>query len=276
MWSPLLNPDPSDLFIVTGTSRGIGQAVARLLVAEGRTVLGVARTGPDPGADGTAQMADGIRLLRADLSQPVEVERVVAAIAAICQREGHMVGGLLNNAGALGHLEPLGARAVADLECLMALHVYAPMRLVTGLLEHYRRGTRVLNLSSRAGHIPLAGMGPYCISKHAEVALTGTLRLELAARGILVGAVIPGEVDTHMQAELRTPDPSTFALGAFFRSNIVNLIPIEIAARFVHWVLTGTSDNDFAREDDWFIYDQPTEPQWLAPGQSFTYQNPDS
>ncbi len=264
-----------DLVVITGTSRGIGRALAQLFIADGWEVIGVARSGPEPDADGTGLTDDGVRLVRADLGRTDEIARVVDVVAAICEREDRKIAYLVNGAGALGHLGPLGDDAIADLEMLMALHVYAPMRLVTGMLDRYQPGSRVLNLASRAGHIPVIGAGPYCISKHAEVALTGVLRLELADRGILVGTVIPGEVDTQMQADLRAPDPSVFVLANFFRENAVNLIPVEVAARFLYWILTATDDADFARDDDWFIYDQPAEPTWLAPRERFDYPNPD-
>ena len=275
MSSPHPRADTNDLVVITGTSRGIGQALAGLFRADGLEVLGISRSGPEPGADGTARTPDGSRLLRADLTRIDEIDRVVEVVADICEREERKIAFLVNNAGALGTLGPLGDQAVADLEQLMALHVYAPMRLVTGQLDSFRPGARVLNLASRAGHIPIAEVGPYCISKHAEVALTGVLRLELADRGIIVGTVIPGEVDTQMQQELRAPNPDQFGLADFFRANVVNLIPVDVAARFLHWILTATTDLDFARQDDWFIYDQPLEPVWLAPGEKFSYPNPD-
>lgn len=264
-----------DLVVITGTSRGIGKALAHLFIADGWDVIGIARSGPAPGADGTAVTDDGVRLIRADLSQTYEIARVVGVVSAICEQEDRKIAYLVNSAGALGHLGPLGDDAIDDLEMLMGLHVYAPMRLVTGMLDAYQPGSRILNLASRAGHIPVIGAGPYCISKHAEVALTGVLRLELADRGILVGTVIPGEVDTQMQADLRAPDPEVFVLANFFRENAVNLIPVDVAARFLYWIVTSTDDAEFAREDDWFIYDQPAEPAWLAPGERFDYPNPD-
>ncbi len=277
-----LADNSKDLVVITGSSRGMGQALARLFVADGWEVLGISRSGPasGPGAapapDGTTRTDDGIRVLRADLSRIDGIERAVEVVSGICAKEDRRIAFLANNAGALGHLGPLGDDAVDDLERLMALHVYAPMRLVTGQLGSFRDGARVLNLASRAGHIPIVGVGPYCISKHAEVALTGVLRLELAERGILVGTVIPGEVDTQMQQELRAPSPDDFALADFFRANVVNLIPVEVAARFLYWILTVSSDAEFAREDDWFIYDQPVAPAWLPPGERFDYPNPDA
>ncbi|MDQ1308109.1 MAG: hypothetical protein QG671_3943 [Actinomycetota bacterium] len=265
-----------DLVVITGSSRGIGQALARLFVADGREVIGISRSGPQSSPNSTTRTDDGVRALSADLGRIDEIERVVGVVADICAQEGRGISYLVNNAGALGHLGPLGDHAVADLERLMALHVYAPMRLVTGQLDSFHEGARVLNIASRAGHIPIAGVGAYCISKHAEVALTGVLRLELGHRGILLGTAIPGEVDTRMQQELRSPNPADFALAEFFRANVVNLIPVDVAARFLHWILTATTDEDFAREDDWFIYDEPVEPEWLPPGEEFRYPNPDA
>jgi NAD(P)-dependent dehydrogenase (short-subunit alcohol dehydrogenase family) len=78
------------------------------------------------------------------------------------------------------------------------------------------------------------------MSKHALRSVSQSLQMELAP-GIAVAELIPGEVDTAMQADLRRPDPGGFAMAEFFRDNRANLIPVALAARFCLWVLTQTS-----------------------------------
>jgi NAD(P)-dependent dehydrogenase (short-subunit alcohol dehydrogenase family) len=113
----------------------------------------------------------------------------------------------------------------------------------------------------------------YAMAKHAQHSVTTSLRLELAPE-VLVASAIPGEVDTGMQADLRAPDPSVFALAEFFRENEPNLIPVGLAVDFLTWVLTETADDEYPRESDWYIYDASLHSRWLPPGREFSYPEP--
>ena len=113
----------------------------------------------------------------------------------------------------------------------------------------------------------------YAMAKHAQHSVTTSLRLELAP-DVLVASAIPGEVDTGMQADLRAPDPNVFALAEFFRENEPNLIPVEVAVDFLTWLLTETSDAEYPRESDWYIYDPSLHARWLPPGREFSYPEP--
>ena len=112
------------------------------------------------------------------------------------------------------------------------------------------------------------------MSKHALHAVTESLRQELGPVEIGVAELIPGEVDTGMQANLRDADPAEFPLASFFRDNRANLIPAHLAARFCHWVLTQTTTESFNRAEPWFIYDRAHQPFWLAEGADFPYTAP--
>lgn len=100
-------------------------------------------------------------------------------------------------------------------------------------------GGRILNLSSRAAQTTFPGLGAYCISKHALHAVNESLRHDLGPE-VGVAELIPGEVVTAMQSNLREPDPAEFPLALFFRGHRTNLIPADLAARFCYWVLTNT------------------------------------
>jgi hypothetical protein len=90
----------------------------------------------------------------------------------------------------------------------------------------------------------------------------------------MVAELIPGEVDTGMQAELRDADPEEFPLVSFFRGNSANLIPADLAARFCHWVLAQTRAESFSRSEPWFIYDRAHHHFWLEEGANFPYTAP--
>lgn len=128
--------------------------------------------------------------------------------------------------------------------------------LTTGLRDVLSSGARVLSISTRAAHATLPGVSMYAMAKHAQHSITTSLRLELAPE-VLVASAVPGEVDTGMQADLRAPDPSVFALAEFFRENEPNLIPVEVAVDFLTWLLTETADAEYPRESDWSHREPP-------------------
>ena len=111
------------------------------------------------------------------------------------------------------------------------------------------------------------------MSKHALRSVSQSLQMELAP-GIAVAELIPGEVDTSMQADLRRPDRGGFAMAEFFRDNRANIIPVALAARFCLWVLTQTSQKQLTDGSPWYIYYQRTQGQWLEPGTEFPYPEP--
>jgi len=253
------------LVVVTGARRGIGAEVAKRFLNMGFEVLGVVRR-PD-GAPA------GMRTVVADLSTPSGIEAATASIAQICRSEAKRIAILDNNAGVVGDLRELTVESAQELDGQMALHVKAPMTLTLGLLDYFAPGARVLNMSTRAAHIPVDGCGIYCITKHAAAGMTGLLRNQLKER-VLVASLIPGEVDTGMQADLRRPEAEQFALSTFFRENEKHLIPVEVAATFICWVLTEASEGEYARDDDWYIYDSAHHSRWLPEGQAFDYPEP--
>ncbi|MCP9927492.1 SDR family NAD(P)-dependent oxidoreductase [Cyanobium sp. CH-040] len=259
---------PPGVIVVTGASRGLGRDLVDLLLAEGREVIAVVRR---PGL--VEAMGNGADLSEvvADLSTPRGIEAAISAMREAL--DAKPLAALVNGAGAVTPLGPLadhGCEAMLDAFTLMAV---APARLATGLAPLMVNGGRVLNLSTRSAHESFPGLSLYCMSKHALHAISKSLRLELPVT-LAVGELIPGEVDTGMQADLRAPDPEGFPLATFFRQNQANLIPCALAARFITWVLTGTGRDDFSRTEPWFIYDTSSHRHWLPAGVEFGYSAP--
>lgn len=91
---------------------------------------------------------------------------------------------------------------------------------------------------------------------------------------ICVAELIPGEVDTGMQADLREPDAEVFPLASFFRGNRDNLMPAAVAAQFCYWVLTVTTPEAFSCSEPWFFYDRADQPRWVAEDIAFPYTAP--
>jgi NAD(P)-dependent dehydrogenase (short-subunit alcohol dehydrogenase family) len=169
------------LCVVTGSTRGIGLATARLLADEGANVVTCGR-GDAPGVGET-------RHIRADLSQQGEPERVIA--------EAGEVDVLVNNAG---YAEQRDFLDVTDEQWdeVWQLNVMSYVRAIRAALPTMRdRGGVIVNVSSTAGKRPSTGMPDYSVTKAAVLSLSRLVADLYAADGIRCNAVTPGPTATE-------------------------------------------------------------------------------
>ncbi|MFD0821770.1 SDR family NAD(P)-dependent oxidoreductase [Micromonospora zhanjiangensis] len=182
--------------IVTGASSGIGAATARRLATEGFHVLAAARrtdrlTGlveDITAAGGTATA------VTCDVTSDSSVAEQAAAAAGL--RGPPTV--LVNNAGGARGLDPVEDGSIGDWQWMYDVNVLGSLRVTKALLpalDASGAGT-VIMVSSTAGFTVYEGGGGYTAAKHAQTALTGTLRLELSGRPIRVVEIDPGMVKT--------------------------------------------------------------------------------
>ena len=160
--------------VVTGSSRGIGAAVARVLEAEGARVVHVSR-----GA--------GIDVTAAD------------ATDRIAKAAGAGVDILVNNAGT-SFVRGLHELTDEEWRDQYELHVMAPMRLMRafapGMAE--RGWGRIVNVTSSSGKRPSGTNVAYSVSKAAQLSLSRAFADHYAGKGVLVNAVAPGPVATEL------------------------------------------------------------------------------
>jgi NAD(P)-dependent dehydrogenase (short-subunit alcohol dehydrogenase family) len=176
--------------LVTGASRGIGRAVARRLLDEGREVVLVLRHGVASDLDAP--------VVRADLT----VDRDVVARA--CEPFGGL-DAIVHAAGVAPHA-PLEAITEAQLERVWSLHVVASLRLTQDLAAHLRAEKRpgsIVHVASTLAFRPAPTTIAYAASKAALIAMAKGAALELAPDRIRVNVVAPGIVDTDMVRALR-------------------------------------------------------------------------
>ena len=167
--------------VVTGGTRGIGAATARMLAQEGARVLTVSRHGADVELDVTAPDA-GERLLDACPDPPWA---------------------LVNNAGT-SQARGLDDLADADWQEQWELHVMAPMRLMRALAPAMAEagGGRIVNVSSSSGRRPSGRLdAAYSITKAAQLSLSRVFADAFAAQGVLVNAVTPGAIEGELWKE---------------------------------------------------------------------------
>ena len=181
--------------LVTGASRGIGEAIARRFAREGARVALAAR---DEAAcrriAGDIEAAAGEALaVRCDVTDARSISEAVAAVVGKFGR----IDVLVNNAG-LGGTTPLDDPDDSRWDAILATNLTGVFRVTRAVAPHMPDGGRVINLSSVVGRFGVAGHAAYSATKHGVIGLTRTLALELAPRQITVNAMCPGWVETDM------------------------------------------------------------------------------
>ena len=179
--------------LITGCSSGIGHATARAFLAADADWR-VYATARDRDREGLTDLADrGAETAALDLTDPDAIESVLERV----RDEAGGVDCLVNNVG-YGQFGPLEDVPTEELEEQFAVHCFGPHRLIRGVLPGMReRGRgRIVNVTSAADRLALAGIGGYNASKWALAALSDALRQELAGANVDVVVVQPGVVTT--------------------------------------------------------------------------------
>jgi len=186
--------------VITGASRGIGEAAAREFAAQGANVVLLARD-----RDAIAALAGEIG--QTALAVPCDVSRyweVEAAITAAVDTFGS-VDVLINNAGMI---DPMARIEEADPEAwgnLIDVNVKGVMHGIHAALPAMKAagGGTIINISSGAATNPLEAWSAYCTSKAAVLMLTRCLHAEMAEHGIRSLGLSPGTVATKMQRDIK-------------------------------------------------------------------------
>lgn len=181
--------------LVTGSSLGIGAAIAEALASEGCIVALTARGRPALEAVQARIVGSGGKagVFPCDVGDSAAVKAMVDAIAD----DLGPVDILVNNAGA-GTFKPLDRMTIDEAMLTVNLPfgaaVAACHAVVPGMIA--RGSGHIVNLTSPAGYLPLPYMVPYTASRHAMVGLSLSLREELADHGIGVSLLCPAQVNT--------------------------------------------------------------------------------
>lgn len=195
----LTAPTLARALLVTGASTGIGAAAARHMAARGWTVFAGVRSQKD--ADALSEGAAGdLRPILLDVTKAEDVEAAVATISAALGNR--RLSGLLNNAG-IAKMGPLAIQPLEDFEAHFAVNVFGLLRVTQACVpllggDPAREGPpgRIVTITSVGGKIAAPFLGGYTATKHANEAMTDTLRRELAIYGIDAIAIGPGSVKT--------------------------------------------------------------------------------
>jgi len=209
---------PHSLTIVTGSSRGLGEALARQSLEAGHLVVGIARGRSEALERFAHERGLALQQWQADLANPLTIAQHLADWLRT-QPSNWAAATLINNAGVVPPPGPIDGEALETLSSAMRVGLEAALLLSAAFLDATRgwpAQRKVLNISSGLGRRAMAGSAVYCAAKAGMDNLSRAMALDeehKAAKGERAARVVslaPGIIDTDMQAQLRGGDASRF------------------------------------------------------------------
>ncbi|MBF9029530.1 SDR family NAD(P)-dependent oxidoreductase [Rhodobacterales bacterium HKCCE3408] len=226
--------------MITGASRGIGEAAARAFAAEGANVVLLARS-RDAIADLAGEIGPQALAVPCDVSRYWEVEAAVKAA-------GDTFGGLdilINNAGVIepiSHLVDADPGAWGHVIDINLKGVFNGMRAAAPAMIAKGGGT-IITISSGAAHGPVEAWSHYCASKAGAAMLTRCLHKEASEKGIRAMGLSPGTVATEMQREIKAS-----GINPVSQLDWSDHIPADWPAKALVW-MCGPDAGEFAGEE---------------------------
>jgi acetoacetyl-CoA reductase len=186
--------------LVTGSSRGIGRAIAKALAAEGATMGIHYCRGQEQAAELAGEFERGgtrVGLFQADVSQPAECHRLIEQAS----KQLGQVDILVNNAG-MNRDRTLRKMSASEWDEVIDTNLNSVFHCTKAVLDPMvaRGWGRVINIASITGQTGSFGQSNYAAAKAGVIAFTKSVAQELAKHGITVNAICPGFVDTDMVA----------------------------------------------------------------------------
>ncbi len=187
---------------ITGTGKGIGKAIAELLLGNNYLVFGFSRNNNIKHQNFTFIKID---LSNLDQVQKLQLPKIKAEEII-----------LINNAATIGEINPLHLKAENAIINEYNLNSITPTLLCKHFIERYPKEKKlILNISSGAANKAIASWSTYCATKSALDSLTAVIDEE-KHQNLKILSISPGVVDTNMQEEIRNSDPKNFPLHQNF------------------------------------------------------------
>jgi NAD(P)-dependent dehydrogenase (short-subunit alcohol dehydrogenase family) len=221
--------------VITGAGRGIGRSLLTELLERGYKVIAVVRNGAHV-AELNAIDPQRVFAVRCDITEPSTETALKDFIGSVTAR----IDLLVNNAGGGATGYGIDGLVYQELDNVLAVHCYGPIRCVKACLPYLRRSDRaaIVNISSRFGSLEWVANGtvphkeatyPYRIGKAALNMLTSCLAVELKSENIRVLSVDPGKVKTRFGPKDADTEPREAARA------IIDLVETRSeTATFIH------------------------------------------
>jgi len=191
------------IFYITGTSSGIGKALAeQALKIEETIVYGFSRT---CSIEHASYIHTSVDLSNVDEASNIKLVKHPDAYKVV----------LINNAGTIGEVKPIGEQASSSIANIFNINTIAPVLLTNKFINLYKRidiPMIIINISSGAARHPIESWAPYCASKAAIDMFSQVVQAEngYESDNVKIFSVAPGVVDTDMQEQVRAIDPKDF------------------------------------------------------------------
>jgi benzil reductase ((S)-benzoin forming) len=203
-------------FLITGTSRGIGEALARKILQKGNIVLGISRNRPD------ILKSTKYYHLPFDLTDISRISQIMQKVDEIVDNLSLDFICLVNNASAIEPLKSIEKCSVAEIESHIRIGLTAPIILTSLFIQKFsddglRR--KIVFISSGAALTALPDISIYCSTKAGLNMFAQCVGLEQKDKenGFEVISIRPGMVDTYMQQATRSKTSDEFASAHYFK-----------------------------------------------------------
>ncbi|OAB72509.1 SDR family NAD(P)-dependent oxidoreductase [Paenibacillus crassostreae] len=204
-------------FIITGTSKGIGEQLAKMLLENGDFVCGIAR-----GKSSILDKYENYSHIQFDLSDTSSVEHMMSeAIYRIDIKDVEMIC-LINNAAMLEPLKSIDQCTTEEINKNLQISLIAPMILTSCFIKQtntFQRRRKIINISSGSGSYPAPEMSVYCTAKAGINMFTQCVGAEQSTQNspVEIISVDPGMVDTELQVIAREKNDQEFKLAKNFK-----------------------------------------------------------
>jgi benzil reductase ((S)-benzoin forming) len=209
-------------YIITGTSRGLGEAIVKGLIRKDNHLFCISRGRNEDLICEAEKVNCPLEYIEYDLSSTDNLDTLVEGIFKKINTESAESICLINNAAVVNPVKPAGRAESREIESNMKINAIAPMILSSGFIskiEDFCCKKTIINISSGAGRNPYSGWSSYCSSKAALDMYTKCVGLEQVSKEYPVKIIsfAPGIIDTEMQAEIRRTKTEDFNLVERFK-----------------------------------------------------------
>ena len=204
-------------YIITGTSSGIGEALAKQLLQREEKVICISRTNNQMLTEFAESSGGWLKFFKANLTETQKLPGLLTEIFSTIDPKDVSGLTLINNAGVLEPVGYSGTLSSRQTELHFTTNVLAPAILINTFIElatNFSIPKTIVNISSGAASNPYPGWSNYCASKAALDMLTRTIGLEQRdlPNPVRIFSLAPGIVDTNMQKAIRGTSKKQFPL----------------------------------------------------------------